>query len=62
MSSPGQDLIVLVPDRDVEQVKPSAAVFRKIADSVSLAKCTDASFVSLCEQLRAWFPVTSSEG
>jgi len=42
------------------KVKPSAAVFRKIADKVSLERCTDPSFGRLRTTLRGWFPPAAS--
>lgn len=35
----------------------SSAIYRAIAEKVSLAYCTDPAFAKLCERLRAWFPI-----
>jgi hypothetical protein len=37
---------------------PSSALFEMLAQSVSLARCTDGSFAKLLAVLRTWFPVT----
>ncbi len=34
----------------------SAALYRKLADAVSLERCVDESFVKLRDTLGAWFP------
>lgn len=34
----------------------SSAIYRNLASSVSVDRCTDASFNRFCERLRAWFP------
>lgn len=36
--------------------KPSPAIYREIADTVSLERCTDRAFVKLKTTLRTWFP------
>jgi hypothetical protein len=36
----------------------SASVFRALAESVSLERCTDPAFAKLRRTLRAWFPVS----
>jgi hypothetical protein len=37
-------------------VPQSAAVYRRIAEKVSVAGCTDPAFAMLCQALRRWFP------
>ena len=34
----------------------SAAIYRRLAENVSVAKCTDPSFIKLKTRLQAWFP------
>ncbi len=34
----------------------SSAIYRAIAEKVSLAHCTDPAFAKLCDRLRSWFP------
>ncbi|MFH0983473.1 MAG: hypothetical protein V2A79_18295 [Planctomycetota bacterium] len=38
----------------------SSAIYGKLAEQVSLERCTDRSFVKLKEILRSWFPAASS--
>lgn len=40
------------------RLPPSSAILRRIAETVSLERCTDAAFRSLSETLRTWFPHT----
>lgn len=34
----------------------SASLYKRLADQVSVRRCTDVSFVEFCETLRGWFP------
>lgn len=38
------------------RIPPSSAIFRKLAQTVGLKRCTDASFVAVRDALQAWFP------
>jgi hypothetical protein len=42
---------------EVKQQK-SAWLFEELAKKVTLRDCQDASFLKLCQTLRAWFPAS----
>lgn len=37
------------------RIPPSSAIFRRLAESVGIARCTDPSFIRLVDLLRGWF-------
>ena len=39
-----------------KRMPPSAALFRKLAETVSLSSCQDPAFARLLKTLRTWFP------
>lgn len=39
----------------------SSSLYKRLADNVSVLRCTDASFTDFCETLREWFPCTTAD-
>lgn len=42
--------------------RPSPALFKELAERVSLKRCTDVAFQKLVTTLQSWFPVAEHEG